>query len=186
MNKILRFVLLAALIWGTSGTSTAQGVYIGAQVGTSSQKPNLRDIDFSRSTSYLYGANLGVKVFMLSVELNYFQTSHDLDVADAPGFEWADREIKTSYQGLNFRFFFPVLMLHPYLTVGYGNYKATISRIGEDTDRGFNVGAGLEVQLGRRFSLRAEGKYHNVDLNIDDRELELGDFTLTGGFSFYF
>ena len=32
----------------------------------------------------------------------------------------------------------------------------------------------------------AEGKYHNVKVDIDESEMELKNYTLSGGFNIYF
>lgn len=163
-----------------------QGLYFGPQVGQVRQTPGLSDVEFNSDTSWLYGARLGVRILMFAVEVNYFLSSHDLEVADLFESPWNGREINTRYLGLNVKYYFPMLILQPYLTVGYGYYTAEVARIDEDTTRGFNLGAGLELQLGRKFSLLAEGKYHHVNLDIDQQEFKIGQFTIAGGFNIYF
>ncbi|MHB8095862.1 MAG: outer membrane beta-barrel protein, partial [Candidatus Aminicenantales bacterium] len=68
----------------------------------------------------------------------------------------------------------------------YGYYTADIHDFGKDKNGGFNAGAGVELILGKNFSLSAEGKYHHVKLNVDAQNLSLGNFTLSGGLNFYF
>jgi opacity protein-like surface antigen len=167
-------------------SAAGQGFYIGPQVGYSLQKPSLSDIKFSTDSSLLYGARAGVKILMFALELNYFQAAHNFELKELVTFDWADREIDYNYLGLNAKVYFPMLLLHPYLTAGYGYYHAKIFEIDEDTAKGFNFGGGLELQLGDKFALLAEGKYHHVTMEIDGEELKIRDFTIVGGFNFFF
>ena len=77
-------------------------------------------------------------------------------------------------------------LVHPFLTVGYGSYSANLKDIAKDSNRAINLGVGVELQLGDKFSLMAEGKYHNVKVDIEGEELSLKNYTLSGGFNIYF
>ena len=186
-NILLIAVLFCGILAGTVvRAEAANGFYIGPYFGYSAQKPTLTGVEFSTDTSFLYGARIGFKFLMLSIEANYFKAAHNLRLKEFVTFEWGGQEIDYQYLGLNAKIFFPILFLHPYLTGGYGFYTADISTIGKDTDKGFNVGLGLEIHIGRKFSLLAEGKYHRVGVDIQTRKLKLGDFSLAGGFNIYF
>ncbi len=180
------FIMMLFCFMFVNGTASGSIFFIGIQGGWSSQKPKLQNVEFNSDTSFLYGARAGVKFMILALEANFFQAAHNLAVNDGIGFDWDGREIDYSYLGLNLRVYFPLPVVHPYFTVGYGFYTASIKDIGKDTEKGFNVGLGLELSLGDEFSLLAEGKYNRVSVNIDERELEVGDFTLSGGFNIYF
>ena len=143
-------------------------------------------VEFNSDTSFLVGARFGFKFLMMAVEANYFQAGHNVSLKDLVTINWDGREVDYSYLGLNVKYFFPLLLLHPYVSVGYGYYTASIQDIGEDTQMGFNVGLGLELHVGSKFALNAEGRYHRVGLDIDNRELKIGDFTINGGLSIYF
>jgi opacity protein-like surface antigen len=185
-NRVLRgFILMLCFMFITE-TASGSIFFIGVQGGWSSQKPKLTNVEFNSDTSFMYGARAGVKFMMLAVEANYFQAAHNLLVKDGIAFNWNGRDIDYSYLGLNLRVYVPLVLIHPYFTVGYGYYTANIKDIGKDTNKGFNVGLGAELRLGDKFSLLAEGRYHGVKVNIDDSELKLGDFTLSGGFNIYF
>jgi len=186
MRASRKFWLSAAVLLCLTPPLLSQGFYIGPQLGRSQQRPSLTDIEFDSDTTWLYGARAGVRILMFALEINYFQAAHNLTVKELFTFDWDGREIDYNYLGLNLKYYLPLLMLQPYLTVGYGYYTASIAGIDEDTKRGFNLGAGLELRLGKKFSLLAEGKYHHVKLDIDARELKLGDFTIAGGFNVYF
>jgi hypothetical protein len=61
-----------------------------------------------------------------------------------------------------------------------------IQSIDKAHDGGFNFGAGLEIKFGSKFGISAEGRWHNIHVDILNISLGLGDFTLCGGFNFYF
>ncbi len=162
------------------------GIYIGPHLGISAPKPTLEDVKLDTDTTFLYGVRAGVKIAMLGLEVDYFQAAHNLDLAQLAPFGWNEREVAYNYLGLNFKWFFPIVIIHPYVTVGYGYYTADISTIDKDTVRKLNAGAGLEVHIGSKFSILAEGKYQNLNFNLDNLDFNVQDFTFSGGFNFYF
>ncbi len=184
MKKIVPVTMALAMIFAGNAYLSGQSVFLGGQFGLSAQKPSLSEFEFSTNTTYLYGLFAGIKVSSLALEANYFQAAHNLELKEVLD-PWADREIDYNYIGVNLKLFLPLPILNPYLTGGYGSYKADISGVDSDSNGGFNFGAGLELKLGNHFAIRGEGKYHHVKLNIDERELKLGDFTLAAGVVFY-
>ena len=123
---------------------------------------------------------------MISLEANYFQAAHNMELKEVLTFAWSGKQVDYNYLGANLKFFFPFLVFHPYITAGYGFYTAEIQTIHKDTKKGFNGGIGIEIHLGKKFSLLAEVKYHLVNLNIENLELKIGNWTFAGGFNFYF
>jgi opacity protein-like surface antigen len=188
MRKKIAFLCILALTGSVFAVNASAqgGFYLGIQGGWSAQKPSLKDIDFSTNTTFLYGVRGGIKFMMIALEANYFQAAHNLEVSELLTFDWADREIDYNYLGVNIKYFFPLFLVQPFITAGYGYYTADIKGIGDDKNAGFNIGVGMELHLGDKFSLLAEGKYHRVKVDIDERELTLGDFTLCGGLNIYF
>jgi len=184
MRKILLASMMLILAAATPASVSGQSFFFGGQLGLSIQKPSLEEVEFSTDTTYLYGVFAGIKFSSLALEFNYFQAAHDLELQELID-PWADREINYNYVGLNLKVFLPIPLLDPYLTGGYGTYRAKISGIDKDANDGFNIGAGIELRLGDHFALRGEGKYHRVKLNIDKRDLKLGDFTIAVGITFY-
>ena len=73
------------------------------------------------------------------------------------------------------KYYFSLLLLQPYLTFGLGYYTADIYEIDKDTDRGYNLGAGVEISLGKKIALLGEVRYHRIKLLIDDKEFKVGD-----------
>lgn len=187
MKKSIFIACVSILLMLIPSSLYSQGViYLGVLGGLSVQKPSLEEVEFNTDTTYLYGIRAGVKFMMLALEINYFQVAHNLKLSQLTSLDWGGREIDYNFLGVNLKYFIPLFFLHPYLTVGYGYYKADIYEIDKDTDRGYNLGLGLEVHLGDKLSLVGEGKYHHVKVDIEERGLKLGDFTVTGGFNFYF
>jgi opacity protein-like surface antigen len=187
VNRAVRlFVLIGFCFVITAGASAKSGFFIGLQGGWSMQKPNLEEVNFDSDSTFMYGARVGVKFMMFAVEANYYQAAHNLVVKELVAFHWDGVEVDYNYLGINARVYIPLIVVHPYFTVGYGSYSANLKDIGKDSNRGINVGVGVEVQLGDKFSLMAEGKYHNIKVDIDESELELKNYTLSGGFNIYF
>jgi opacity protein-like surface antigen len=187
MKRTIAGLVLVATLIVAAPDARAGIVYLGLQGGLSRQKASLSGITFDADTSFLYGVRAGVKILSLAVELNYFQAAHNLMQSGLSLPDWGDREIDYSYLGVNVRWIIlPLPIINPYLTVGYGYYAADIHEIDKDRNGGFNVGAGVELMLGKSFSLLAEGKYHHVSLDIDAQKMKLGNFTLSGGLNFTF
>lgn len=185
-KKFLGLIIILFTLGLMSNVYAQGGLYFGIQAGYSAQKPSLKNVEFNTDTTFLYGMRAGLKIMMIAVEINYFQAAHNLDMAELIALDWGGRQVDYNFIGLNLKYFFPFFLIHPYLTMGYGYYTANIHEIDKDRDRGYNLGIGLELHLGSRLSLLAEGKYHHVSLDIDQRKFKIGDFTLSGGLNIYF
>jgi opacity protein-like surface antigen len=184
MYRLLILILFCSVL--VSGATAKSGFFIGVQGGWSMQKPNFEEVNFDSDSSFLYGARIGVKFMMFAVEANYFQAAHNLMVKELIAFDWDGVDVDYNYLGINARLYIPLVIVHPYVTVGYGSYSANLKDIAKDSNRAINFGLGVEVQLGDKLSLIAEGKYHNVKVEIEGSELGLKNYTLSGGFNLYF
>jgi len=180
------FVLMVFCVVSVSVATAQSGFFIGVQGGWSMQEPSLEEVNFDSDSSFLYGARIGVKFMMIAVEANYFQAAHNLVVKELVAFDWDGVEVDYNYLGINARVYIPLILVHPYFTVGYGSYSANLKDIGKDSSRGINLGLGVELHLGKKFSLMAEGKYHNAKVDIEGDDLKLKNYTLSGGFNIYF
>jgi len=178
------FIIAIVLLTVSSGFGQA-GFFLGVQGGFSAQKPKLSEFEFNTDTSYLYGARAGVKILTFALELNFFQAAHNIALVELNALEWDGRQVDYNFIGGNLKYFFPLTIFHPYITFGYGYYTVNILEIDKDTDRGYNFGVGFELHLGKKISLLVEGKYHRVKLYIDELDLHVGDFTVSGGFNIY-
>ncbi len=187
MKRTIAGLVLIATLGLAAPDARAGIVYLGLEGGVSRQKASFSGIKFDTDTSFLFGARAGVKVLSLAIELEYFQAAHNLFTSGIGVPAWNDRHVDYNHLGVNVRWtILPLPVIHPYLMAGYGSYTADVQDLGKDSNGGFNVGAGVELMLGKSFSLLAEGRYHHVKVNIDDETLKLGNFTLAGGLNFYF
>ncbi len=164
----------------------SQSIYLGAYAGMSSQTPQFQNIQFTTDTTFVYGVRFGVRLLTFALEATYFQAAHNILVGGGSLIDWNNKVNDYSYIGADAKLFFPLLFLQPYITAGYGYYTADIQTIDKAHNGGFNFGAGLEIKLGSKIGLSAEGRWHNVNIDIAQISLSLGDFTLCGGFNFYF
>lgn len=185
MKRLFPVVLVLLMILAVNAYSQI-GIYVGGFAGYSAQKPSFEDIQFTTDTTFLYGLRGGIRFMMLALEVSYFRAMHNIAMADFVTINWDGRINDFTYIGLNLKYVFSLAIFHPYLTAGYGYYSADIETIDKDKEGGINVGAGLEISLGKRISIVAEGKYHHVTVDIQKINLGLGNFTICGGINFYF
>ena len=183
MKKIL--VLIGLICVFFAGSAYGQ-FYLGLDGGVSSQKLTLEDVKFDSDTSFVYGLRLGFNFLFLAVEGQYFQVSHNMTLSDFPDINWGDRNIGYNYLGLNGKLFLPIPFVRPYFILGYGYYTANVKDIGKDSVTDVNFGIGIELKLGQTFGILGEGKYHSGSFAIDESDLAVKNYTLTGGLNFYF
>ena len=186
MKRNLSVVLFVLGLVAVLSLPAEAGFYLGLQGGFSSQKAKLDGISFDRDQTFLYGARAGVSILALALEVQWLQAAHNLDFRDITPEMWKNRELDYSHLGLCAKFFLPMPVLSPYLSVGYGYYWAHIPGVETEKKTGFNAGAGLEIRLARKFALTAEARYHRVGLGLDEGKLTLGNLALSGGFNIYF
>ena len=197
MKKIIvSGLVLACLLLFASGLH-AQKLYVGFLAGYSAQSPKIPDSvnEFAKDSSLFYGARIGLKVMMFSVEGIYFRAAHELIQEHVGDVDWSlYNEMDYSYIGVNAKFFPISVPLPPvgsfriFGSAGYGSYTADIKTLtnGKDTNGGLNFGGGLELKLSK-ISFLVEGRYHTRStFTIDDVELELGKFFINGGINLYF
>lgn len=186
MKRTTAGILFALLLIPVLSSQAEAGFYLGLQGGFSSQKAKLDGIAFDRDQTFLYGARAGLSFLAVAVEIQWLQAAHNLDFQDITPEMWKDRELDYSHLGLCAKFFLPLPVLQPYLSLGYGYYWAHISGVESEKEKGFNAGGGLEIRLARKFALSAEARYHRVGLSLDEGKLTLGNLVLAGGFNIYF
>ena len=185
MKKTFAVVVISICLLGLASQAQAGILFLGIQGGVSNQKASFSGISFDKDATFLYGLKAGVNIMTLTLELNYFQAAHNINTSDLSADMWRNRAVDYSYLGANVRWNFPLLVVRPYITVGYGYYTADIKHIDKDSQGGINAGAGVEIMLGKKISIAAEGKYHHVKFHVLDNSLKVGDFTLTGGLNFH-
>jgi hypothetical protein len=185
-TRALAAFLVLFLAFGAATASAQAGLYFGGYLGYSAQTPKVTDVTFTTDTTLVSGLRAGIRFLMLALEVNYFSAMHNVAMSDFLLFNWDGRANDFSYIGLNLKYLMSIAFIHPYLTAGYGYYTVDIRDIDKDKEGGYNFGAGVEVQLGKRFGIVVEGKYHHVRVDIAKVDLTLGNFILTGGLNFHF
>lgn len=184
-KKLFIFGILIVCLFG-SGNLFGDGMFfIGLQGGWSQQSIDIRDFEFDKSTAFLYGARVGIRILTFVVEGNFYQAAHNIETSDI-GNLWDSRTVNYNYLGLNVRLFLPFPIVNPYLTFGYGTYTADIKDIGKDKKGGVNGGLGLEVFLGKKFSLLGEARYNPTNFEIESEEVGIKNFTFHIGINLYF
>lgn len=189
MKRTAIGILVGALLLAAAPAARAQvGIYLGFQGGTAGQRVDFMGVDFDRETTFVYGVRAGIKVLMLAAELQFLQAAHNLGTGSlaSPVRDWAERRIRWNYYGLNLRFLMPFPIVSPYLTGGYGYYGADVDAVGDDLSGGWNGGLGLELRLGRKLALTAEGRYHRARFDIGGGELKVGTWTAAAGMNVSF
>jgi len=186
MKRMCAVVVFFVLFLTAANAFSQIGIYIGGFAGYSAQKPSFENVEFTTDTTFLYGLRGGIRFMMLALEVSYFRAMHNIALADFVTLNWDNPVNDYSYIGLNLKYVFSLAIFHPYLTAGYGYYTVDIENIAKDKAGGINVGAGLEISLGKRISILAEGKYHHVTVDIQKINLGLGNFTVCGGLNIYF
>lgn len=174
------------LFFGLSLTFPLQaGFKLGVFAGQSWQKPDYQNLQFNTDTCWVYGVRASIKVLILGLEGYYFQVAHNLQLGDI-SHSWQDRKVDFSCLGMAVKSYFSLLIVHPYLSLGYGYYSVGLQGITEERKAGLNFGAGLEISLGDKLSLQAEARYHRPVLNINKADFRLGDLVVTGGLNYHF
>ena len=72
---------------------------------------------------------------MFAIEANFFQAAHNLVAKDIVAFDWDGVEVDYNYLGINGRVYIPLIVVHPYITVGYGSYSAKLKDIAKSRKR---------------------------------------------------
>ncbi|MCX7973576.1 MAG: porin family protein [Candidatus Aminicenantes bacterium] len=182
-KRKIRLFFLFCLLYLNLLLPLKAGLTFGFLVGQSWQKPDYRQLQFNIDTRWVYGARAGIKVLFLGLEAQYFQVAHHLNLKEI-GHSWQNRKVELSYLGVAAKSYFPCLILHPYLSLGYGYYGINFQDLAEKRKASFNFGAGLELFLSEKFSLQAEARYHRPVVSIDQIDFHLGDLNVTVGLNF--
>jgi len=172
-------LLTACLLF--AGTAAAS-FYIGPELGKFKPKFEydiLGGIRFEGSSAFQWVAKAGIKLLMFAIEGNYLSSSHSLTPA-----LWGDRGLNISYLGVNGKIYFPILVVQPYVTAGYGYYTVEKEGSEKDSNGGYNFGGGVEIALGK-IHLFGEARYHQVTVQIGDADLVAKGWGLTFGANFH-
>jgi len=188
MKKLAIIIACALAVVFLSGReAAASGFYLGVEGGSSA--PNftyrsLTDVDFEGTRSFLYGAKAGLRFLFFAIEGNVLSSSHDItSVLPTP---WESTGVGFTLWGINGKVFIPIPVIQPYIMGGYGNYSVHIDNVGKGSNGGYNVGGGIQFNLGR-LGILAEGRYHDVRVLIPGTgEFDMSNFTITLGLLYIF
>jgi len=158
---------------------------LGIQSGLSSQDASLGKIHFDKDSAFLYGAQVGLRFLSFAVEGQFYRADHTL-LSDDPELDVYDgRGMDYYYFGVSAKIGFPLLMVYPYLTAGYGRYSASVDQLGNSADRSFNVGVGAELTLGK-LGFFAELRYVDFAVDISSLRWDFGGLNFHCGLNYHF
>jgi opacity protein-like surface antigen len=185
MNKKRLIMALCYLFLFVIASIPAQaGFYIGVRGGRSSQDVQGGDIKFDQDSSFLYGGQVGFKLLSFAVEGQFYRAGHDLITADSR-FTKASQILDYHYLGVSGKLGFPLVVVFPYITVGYGTYSVSLDEIGKDSRTAFNIGAGAELSLGK-IAVFAELRYTDFSLEIENQNWDFGGLDIHAGLNIHF
>ena len=186
MVSILICIVLA--LTSLSGEALAQEFYLGIKFGLSAQTSKFEgeDIDYNVDTRTLYGFRLGLGTERAALEVSYHQADHFLE-AKTEVEEGLERlKLNFNWTGLNLLVFLPVPVVEPFFSAGYGTYGIRLGDQDKDRSWGWNLGLGAAARLGSSLSIGIEGRYHKVKFTLDERSLDLSDWSGNISLNFHF
>jgi opacity protein-like surface antigen len=186
---IAALVLVLVLVLPTAAGAAEQEMTLGVRFGLAIDDSTFGGLPFeiTPNAGSTYGLRLGFRQGHLGVEVGYAYVGRTLTpVAEAPS-----EVVETAFHmgSLSFNVIYyplPSATLQPYLTGGYGFYRLNFEAYGEDSNSGFNAGAGLNLLVLRRLSLSLEGRYHWVDFAVEGQTLDVKNWMATLGLNYHF
>jgi hypothetical protein len=189
MKKIMISGLVVAFLLVTVSGLHAQKVYIGIQAGWTQSElelPELGSEEFGKENALFYGGRLGLKFSAFAIEAVYIRSDVDIVQTASSVIDWNGETMEYQFVGVNAKIFpFSLAIFKPYITGGYGIYLTDISNVGKDNEGGYNYGVGLELQFSN-IALVVEGKRRIGNATIAGEDLDLGNYSISGGINIYF
>jgi len=180
----LRMSLCLFSLFALAYAPAQAGFYVGARGGLSRQDVKAGEIEFTRDSSFLYGGQIGFKLLSFAVEGEFYRADHNLLTADAR-FLKPSQGMDYYYLGVNGKLGIPLVIVFPYITVGYGTYAVSLDDLGDDSSAAFNIGAGAELTLGK-IGLFAELRYTDFSLEIGSQNWDFGGLDIHAGINIHF
>lgn len=175
-RKMWTVVLAAAFMLAVGAAPARAGFYIGVRGGLSnqnaSQTSGFGKIEFDKNSAFLYGAQVGFKFSALAVEGEFYRADHNL-MASGTSLSSSGVDMNYYYLGINGKLGIPLVIVYPYITVGYGRYSTDLKGIGKSSDSRINVGAGAELSLGK-VSIFAEARYTDFGSDLGNLSWDFG------------
>lgn len=182
-RAVFHLAVCSALFLVFASVPAGAQFYFGGRGGLSNQNVQSGQIKFDKNSAFLYGAQVGIKFLGLAVEGQFYRADHNLLAEnDTPG--EIEQKMDYSYLGISGKLGIPLVIVFPYITVGYGNYSVNLEGIDNKTDRAFNAGAGVEITLGK-VGIFGELRYSDFKLEIDNMTWDLGGWDLHFGLNIH-
>lgn len=184
MKKTLFHLMICGVFLVAAASAPANPqFYLGVRGGLSNQNAKADEIKFDRSSTFLYGAQVGIKFLGLVVEGQFYRADHNLLAETFP--TNTEQEMDYYYLGVSGKLGISLAIVYPYVTVGYGTYSVDLKGLGKKSEGAFNVGAGAEVTLGK-VGIFGELRYTDFSVDIDNLNWDLGGLDLHFGINIHF
>jgi opacity protein-like surface antigen len=187
-SKAWAVVIVAAAILAASAVPARAQFYIGLRAGLANQdvtrKGGLGEINFDKDSAFLYGGQIGFKFSALAIEGEFYRSDLNLLSGDS-SIPTSGVDMGYYYLGVNGKLGIPLVVVYPYITVGYGTYSADLEGIGKGSDTAWNAGAGVQLNLGS-LSLFGELRYTDFSVVLDELDWDFGGLELHFGLNIHF
>lgn len=181
-------IAVAVIMAAAAGPARAQ-LYIGVRGGVSNQEVSrktggLTTIKFDKDSAVLYGGQIGLKLWAFAVEGEFYRADHTL-LSGNSSIPSSGVDMGYDYLGVNGKLGLPLVVVFPYVTVGYGRYSADLKGFGKDSTPAVNMGAGAELDLGG-LGVFGEVRYTDFGFKLDDQDWDFGGVELHFGLNIHF
>jgi opacity protein-like surface antigen len=187
-RKTLAVVIAVAVILAASAVPGRAQLYIGVRGGLANQNASLNgslgDIKFDKDSAALYGGQIGLKFSLLAIEAEYYHSDYDL-MSGNSAIPSGGVAMDYDYVGVNGKLGIPLVVVYPYITVGYGMYSTDVADFGKDSDTGWNAGAGVELKLGA-VGLFGELRYSDFSVVLEEQNWDFGGLEFHFGLNIHF
>ena len=184
MKKILfRLMICGVFLMAAASVPADAQFYLGVRGGLSNQNAKAGELKFDRNSTFLYGAQAGIKFLGLAVEGQFYRADHNLLAETFPAD--VEQEMDYYYLGVSGKLGISLAIIYPYVTVGYGTYSVDLKGLGKKSDGAFNVGAGAELTLGK-VGIFGELRYTDFSVEIESLEWDFGGLDLHFGLNIHF
>ncbi len=180
---VSRCAVFSILLFGFALVPADAQFYLGVRGGLSNQSAQVGQIKFDKDSTFLYGGQVGIKFLGLAVEGQIYRADHNLLRGTGATAE-VEQKMDYYYLGINGKLGIPLIVVYPYVTVGYGRYSVNLTGLGKGSDKTFNFGAGVEVTLGK-IGIFAEVRYNDFNVEIENLAWDLGGVDLHFGLNIH-
>lgn len=183
-RKTLRFAVFIGLGLIFVAMPAKAQFYLGVRGGLSNQNVKADEIQFDKDSTFLYGAQVGIKFLGLALEGQFYRADHNL-LGETSAMIDVEQEMVYNYLGVSGKLGISLAVIYPYVTVGYGTYSVDLKGLVKKSKAAFNVGAGAELTLGK-IGIFGELRYTDFNLDVDELSWDFGGVDLHFGLNIHF